>query len=535
MKLPSLLFPAVAAVLAAAQTPEGAPPGPSEEAHDLVVFFVGDPLDDEGHRAYAVAASTIAGGADAPLVFVGRDDAAWAVARTGPGFALVVAPPDVLDAALHRAILLGSTGVDADPFVDIAVGYLTGSTPERMLATWERSEAVRRDGLRSKRWMETFVTSGMDSTIYRGRIHELARVAGFEGNGLAFSGVESDPGVAAFVAERLSDIDGCGVLSVTGNGDPQGVWLFSGRRNLDRSLHWPYEPGRVGEDPDGAMPRVLADQWRARDLSGAVVWSGTCHSAVCERAWVEGDIVSTFGRVAEPVLHPLPRDESMGLAMLDAGAVALLAPIGANHGMATAREQRFAFLTGAPLGEVMKSTYDDIVLANGGMPALGVPDGRPEGMSAWEREPVMAGGGANRILLGDPRLAPFRAVDPPREALRSRWVEEDGPRRLVVEVEWSDGFHAAAWDMFGTRRDADWRVVARVEVDPAEVPIDATVEVVAFRAVHPGTEEAQPYGDARAMVEHHRGRAFLHLVANAPRETTAYEGVRARFELRVAR
>ena len=505
----------------------------SEADARTAVLFVGDPVASEEHRRFVAVARRIASEVGTPLVSVERDGAAWALAHLEPDVALVVVPPDLLDAGLHRGLLLAVRAFDADPFVDAELGYLTASDPDALAAAWDRSEEVRTNGPSSKKWIEGFVTSGMASTVYAERIHGLARVAGFHGHGLAFACVESDPNVLTFVDERLPDVDGCAVLSLTGNGDPQGVWLFDGRRNLDRSLHRPYAAERVGDDPDGAMPRILADRWRERDLAGAIVWSGTCHSAVCERAWVEGDIVSTFGRVEAPTLHRLERDESLGLAFLDAGAVALLAPIGANHGMAVDREQRFAFTTGESLGAVIKSTYDDLVVANGAFPALGVPDGTPANMAAWEREPIMAGGGANRILIGDPRLRPFDAVASPTESVRAAWDEQR--ERLVVEVAWSTGFHAAAWDMYGTRRDADWRVVARVEVDPQRFPIDARLEVTAFEAAHPESGDPLPYAAARALVEHHRGRAFVHLVANAPRETTAYQGVDARFEVRVLR
>lgn len=497
----------------------------------VAVFFVGDPVEVEEHRAFAGTARTIAAEVGVPLLLVDRAAAPWLLERLRPEVALVVAPPDVLDAGLHRSLLVASCGFDADPFVDVELGYLTASSPEGLDRLWSASQRVRAEGLASTRWIEGFVTSGMRSTVYRERIHELAAVAGFEGHGLAFSCVESDPDVLAFVEERLPDVDGCGVLSLTGNGDPQGVWIFDGARNMDRSAHWSYTAERVGHDPQGAMPRILAATWRERDLDGAVVWSGTCHSAVCQRAWVEGDIVSTFGRVEEPTLHRLPRDESFGLALLDAGAIALLAPIGANHGMAVDREQRFAFRTGAGLGAVVKSTYDDIVLANAGLPQLGVPNGEPKDMDAWEREPIMAGGGANRILIGDPRLRPFQRVESPRERTSVR-RSADGTE-LEVTVEWDQGFHAAAWDMYGGRRDADWRVTARIELDPADLAIDAVVRIADLAAVHPVTDEPLPYADARAMVEHHRGRAYLHLVANAPRETTAYQGVHATFTVHV--
>jgi hypothetical protein len=451
---------------------------------------------------------------------------------------LVVVPPERLDAGLHRRLLAFSHGLDEDPFCDLRLGYLTASDPARLVAFWEANETAQRDGLRSKRWMGAFVTSQMASTIYANHLPEIASAAGYSGSSLAFSCVESDPHVLEFVDEHLTDLEGAGVLSLTGNGDPQGIWLFDGQRNMDRSLHWPYAPERVGEDPLGRMPRLRASQLRALDLAGTVVWSGTCHSAVPLAAWVEGDIVSTFGRVDAPTRHLLTKNDSLCLAFIDAGAVALVAPIGANHGMAVDREQEHALRHGAALGDAVRSTYVDLVLARGARPVLGVPGGTPAEMEAWEHEPVMPGGGANRILIGDPGLRPFATTPHPDERVRIETTPGTRSETSVfhtVHVEWDPGFHADAWDMYGADRAADWRVRTRLEFDPLELPLDAHVEIVGFAATRPRDGASLPYRATRAMVEHHAGRAYLHLVANAPRAGLEYEGVHARFVVVVTR
>lgn len=448
---------------------------------------------------------------------------------------LVVVPPRRLDAGLHRQLLILAHGLDADPFCDLRLGYLTASDPQRLVAFWSAIESAHAEGLRSQRWMEAFVTANMASTTYANHLPGIARAAGYEGASLAFSCIESDPAVLNFVDEHLGELAGSGVVSLTGNGDPQGIWLFDGQRNMDRSLHWPYAPERVGEDPTGAMPRLGASRLRELDLGGAVVWSGTCHSAVPLEAWVEGDIVSTFGRVDAPTRHPMAVEESLCLALLDAGAIALMAPIGANHGMAVNREQNHVLRYGTCLGDALRSTYVDLVLARGALPHLGVPGGTAEQMEDWRREPVMPGGGANRILIGDPRLRPFTATVHPSERVQLVTTASASTVVHTVDVEWDAGFHADAWDMYGDDREADWRVRTRLEFDLSDLPLDSDVAIVEFTATHPNTDEKLPYRATRAMVEHHDGRAFLHLVANAPRAGIEYEGVHARFVVHVPR
>src|SRR6185436_16446753 len=226
-----------------------------------------------------------------------------------------------------------------------------------------------------------------------------------------FSELQSDPDCLAFVARSLPKLAKAGVISMTGNGDPQGVWLFDGNRNLDPKCHWPFDPARVGEDKEGVMPRILAARYAALDASRPVVWSGTCHSAATHRVFVEGDIVSTFGKTDGATVYALPPDESLALGLISGGAVALLAPIGANHGYAVDLEAEFALEHGASLGETIKSTWDDVFLQARGELKLVIPR---EGAKydAWA-EPVMQGGGANRALLGDPTLRPFEQAAPP--------------------------------------------------------------------------------------------------------------------------
>ncbi|MEZ5976726.1 MAG: hypothetical protein R3F34_00685 [Planctomycetota bacterium] len=458
------------------------------------------------------------------------EDLAAPLRDLGPDNVLFVVPPAVLDAALHRRVLALARAVDADPFTDFAFGYLTARDGEALASLWERTVALHEHGLASKRWAGLFVTSGMPSTIFRNHIPGAALRAGFGGESVGLACVESDPEVLAFAARELRRLESASVLTVTGNGDPQGIWLFDGRRNLDRTKHWEYDPARVGSDPEGVMPRLLADDVRALHLASPIVWSGTCHSAIPARAFVENDIVSTFGRTERPTLHVLAADESLALAWLDAGAAALLAPIGANHGMAVDREVEFALSNGASLGEAVKSTYDDLVLAQGPDLYLDVPR---DGVAPERREPIMAGGGANRILIGDPALAPFVPTRPAVPLTVTTTATFDGVERVEVLFERDGSFDPDAWDMYGKDRSRDWRIAARVRLPARGVDAGTRLDVTVDAASDAG--EPLPYTLGPCAIEWWRGECVLHVTANAPRN--AVEGVptRARFVATFAR
>ena len=471
--------------------------------------------DSPEHRRFAALAKAIAEHHRAPLIDV-PDPADLsglerALRRGRPKSVVVVVPPETLDVALHRRILLLSVAIDEDVFADFAFGYLTARDAESAAALWARTQVLRAEGLAAKTWISTAVTSGPRCLESAGSVPTAARAAGFTGTSLHWAFPAKDEGAWTFIERNLPRLETAGVITMTGNGDPEGIWLFDDHRNADRTKHWDYAPEKVGHDPDGAMPRLAADRFRALKLRRPIVWSGTCHSGAVDRVFVEGDIVSTFGRTDRTTLHRLPPDRSLALALLDAGAAALLVPIGANHGMSVSRETEVALTTGASLGESIKSTYDDVALAATGRLVLDLPvDGEPH----RSREPVMQGGGANRVLIGDPTLRPFEKTEHPLEHVTARRRNDGG---FDVIVRWTKGWHPWAWDMFGLDRARADRVFARVPIDGL-VPADRAVRLSATVTVLDGAGRVLPFVLTRAEPEVFHGRRYLHLQANVSRE-----------------
>ncbi|MBL8735029.1 MAG: hypothetical protein JNL12_01250 [Planctomycetes bacterium] len=430
-----------------------------------------------------------------------------------PTNVLLVVPPAEFDVMLHRRTLLALMQLDSDPFVDASFGWITARDGAAVEALWERIERLHRDGPKSKVWHSIAVASNMKSAVYAGHRSDLEKAAGFTGDSVYLGTVEHDEDVLAFFDRFAPELGRAAVVEWSGNGDPQGIWLFGDRRNLDRTKHWPYDPQKVGHDPNGEMPRLGADRIRRLALDGAVVWSGTCHAGATHRVYVEADIVSTFGSAEPGTVHRLQPDESLGLAMLDAGAASFAASVGPNHGMSGMRETEFALRNGASLGEALKSTYDDVVLAAGGLPKLDLLVAG-ELVAAGER--IMQGGGCNRALFGDPTLRPFAATRDPRETVVVREGRDGG---LEIEVRRVEGFHATAWDMYGDDRQGGHQIQVRVPLSDSEgdsepAPL-AEVRIVAAGRVVPGVVVA-------CVVERFAGLRFLHLKATAAR--TALDG-----------
>ena len=436
--------------------------------------------------------------------------------------ALVLKPEDI-DVNLHRQMIRISTEMDRDPFCDFAFGFVTGATAKDAMTMVERSIRMEKRGL-PRSLVSASVASGIQSTVYRNTASRLEKELGFQGDSIYWSCVESDPDVLDFVKKHIEEIQGKGVVVMCGCGDPEGIWLFSDRRNMDREKHWPFDPARVGHDPKGEMPRITPDYFKRLDLGGAVVWSGTCHSGCLRRVFVEGDIVSTFGRVDKVTEYFIPKGRSLALAILATGPSAFMAPIGANHGYACIPEQYRAMASGLCLGDVMRSRYNEIIFSTGG--SLEIKLFEP-GARRMDEDP-MRGGGLNRTLFGDPMYRPFKGAG--RDYLEQEVVPIDGKagKGLQVKVKVIDTESGFFWDMFGDNREMDERIYTTVALPESEGL--GSVARISARGEAPDGETLK-LSQPTCMIEHVDGEGVIHLQVNAKRGALKRDGVVVTFTL----
>lgn len=498
----------------------------------LVVKVALSPSDKE-HQRFADVANKVQEFHDAEIIdFDGRnfEKLKAEIANHKPANVLFVIPPQKLDVNFHRQIFKFAATLDNDPFVDFCWGYLTARNGEELDAFWTRIEKLHRNGLANKNWLETGVIGGNEkSKRIAGGINSWSTDAGFQGDQLYFGCVEQDPQVIGFINQQKSIFENASVIAMTGNGDPQGIWLFDGMRNMDSSLHWSFDPDKVGYDPKNEMLRLKSDWFRELKMQSPVIWSGTCHSGACYRVFVEGDIVSTFGKSETAAIYDLPADESLCLSLIEGGAGALLVPIAANHGLSVTMESYFAVKHGATLGETIKSTYNDVIFQAGGVPKLLLTE---EGDAPnFHGEPVMQSGGANRILIGDPALKLF---EPTSIAVESESLKLDVENRtLEVRLDWKRGYHGAAWNLFADGRGGNQRMFTRIDC----TEIKAFLEGVEGGELSVSAQLTDAIGNevkslAIAEVETIGGRSFLHLQASATVDSISSSEHKAIFTLR---
>ncbi|MBI2919581.1 MAG: hypothetical protein HYY18_00685 [Planctomycetes bacterium] len=372
------------------------------------------------------------------------DDLGASLAKLQPRFVAVVVKPEVIDTNFIRRFLMMSTRLDDDPFCDFACGYITGATAGDAVKFVRNMMKAEAEGLPEK-FTYTCVTSGK-SGAGKGSDPAWLNAAGYETARVAMGYKDDRDVLKGFLREHLPDLEGQGLIKMTGCGDPERIWLFEDRRNSQREKHWPYDPKKVGQNPGDEMFWIDTATLKGLNLYPAVLTSGTCHCGSLRRVYVEGDIVSTFGRSDKVEVYEMPAEKSLGLAWLSAGITAAILPVGPNHGWRTDVEVLRMYSTGAPLGEVMRSCYDELVLAYGGEIKLGLYDVEAGRDADADVTAMMRGGAANRVLFGDPAFAPFRKLDVAPLAVSELAKAGDGSYSVECEVlnpnapDWVDQF-----------------------------------------------------------------------------------------------
>ncbi len=476
-----------------------------------------------GHEAkgYAKVANMAKKFHRAELIrFSNPEDLERRLLKTQAENVLIFATPHLLDLNFHRRILRSCFRVDSDPFADFCFGYLTAENSKELELFWRRIESVHKNGLANKVFRGYAVASGMKSTVYEGFMPQAIKDAGFKGSTLFFGTIETEANVSELISEKLQVLQDASVIEMTGNGDPQGTWLFSGERNRDSTKHWDFSPEKIGYDPKKEMPRVLASDIQKLRFRSPILWSGVCHSGATQNVFVESDIVSTFGKVYKTTVYRLAHKDSFCLQLINSGVAALLLPLGPNHGMSASMEIQATFTEGLSLGEAIKFSYDDVMFNTDGKAEFPIlKPGDPLHFSKM----VMAEGGLNRVLIGDPALRPFAKIQNSGFRYNVTNISEEG---FNVSVNRKEGFSPQGWDIYGLDRMNDWRIKCTVELPKVQKKFS-----VQFHATDKSGQTLS-FRTPRFQIENRNGNQFLHLQANSSRKEIYDKPIIGRFEIR---
>ncbi|HJN15816.1 MAG TPA: hypothetical protein QGH10_10010, partial [Armatimonadota bacterium] len=215
--------------------------------------------------------------------------------------------------------------------------------------------------------------------------------------------------------------------------------------------------------PDRIDQGLTADQLSRTELGPSIAFNGACSTGVTERYFE-----MTGGGWAEKTYEP---DSSFCLQMLRQPVLAYFAATHPDHGVPVYQEMERLFTTGCSMGEVIKHTYDAVVVGNGGEPLelVDLSDGAP--IAAWGPTEIMLYGTASRVLYGDPTLRVMDALAEPGLAVESTEGEGGAITATVtvtnpdIAFSLQDTFHS---DMSAQQNGFNDRIYVQIPLTTTE-------------------------------------------------------------------
>ncbi len=437
---------------------EGAPPARS--LGTLVLLTDLTPQDDY----YRVVELLEEGKKPAATVRYPKGDIAQCegeLRRLLPEHVLVVTRPEHIEANQHFALLELAASMDKDPFVDFTIGYVTGATAEEALAFTKRFLEIGRKRNALPKTVFDFGPAKSKSLEEGGPVpHELAK--GWKKTWVYH-------GTAAEMRKRASRLRGHGVLHAGGHGEPERI-------------------------VDGLTARELRSQ--RYDLSPALYFSGPCYCGVTATWYRPGAGAIDVVRV-EPM-------NSFALAVLASGVTALFAGLDPDRLEQSSQELEHLWVHGDALGHAIKATYDGttVALRQSEYRLFRYQKGGPRPQKTLAM--TMIGGGASRVLYGDPTYVPFAASAKPTFPVRTR------SGRGTLTIDWKARQKPPGWLAIDVYRcGGQWtnRIALR-----EKIPLPLARQLKSFE-VKKLTSKAGPLPGRfpTAMVERWGGEAYLHV------------------------
>lgn len=294
--------------------------------------------------------------------------------RLRPRYVMVVLKPEELDVVFGWAWIKLTASLDDDPFVDTRTGFITGESPEAAAAFVKRILDTAEGRLRLPGKM--IDNLGPNTMAEKTAWHKTPGAFMIPCYEEQFGAITISHGTQGFGKERLGEMDGAGFIHYGGHGYPD----------------------RVVDSLNGVYVRKLK-------LAPCVFFNGACYTGVTDR-WFE-----LGARVKERCVDSRV---CFCLGVLANNAVAYLASLHPDHGLPVYQEMERLAFTGAPLGEIVRDTYDTVVLASGASPFE--PPVIKDGMRSpdWGPAEIMLYGTASRVLFGDPAMMPVEPfAEPP--------------------------------------------------------------------------------------------------------------------------
>ncbi|MFH1368068.1 MAG: hypothetical protein ABII64_02950 [Elusimicrobiota bacterium] len=281
-----------------------------------------------------------------------------------PYYILWIMKPGELDANFQWQWLKLVCELDEDPFADARTGFITGESPKA--AAKFMNNIINAVNGKQKLPAVIIDNFGPNTMVGKYDFNKFPVCSILPALSEKWPASSISHGTEGFDDSRLSSMDGAGIVHFGGHGHPD----------------------RIDDGLTGAQVRKLK-------LSPSVVFNGACYTGVTG-TWF--DIMT--GKVKQKYMQA---EKCFCLRILNSTVIGYLAALHPDHGIPVYQEMEYMAYTGESLGNVIKRSYDSVVLASGGKK----PDFEllSEGMLS-DRNPanIMMRGTASRVLFGDPAL-----------------------------------------------------------------------------------------------------------------------------------
>jgi len=309
-----------------------------------------------------------------------------------PYYVQVFMLPQELDVNFGWHWLTLTSQLDDDPYIDTRTGFITGASPQAAADFVKRIYRAISHELRMPAKMIDNLGPNMQAK--KDSFHKFSH-SNFVPVMCKVMKCESlSHGTGGFPQNHLNSLTKAGLVHFGGHGHP-------------------------GQIDNG----ITAKQITKIEFSPCVCFNGACYTGVVGRYY---EMFGPKGTIQEKIVEA---PNSFCLNMLQNKVIGYLASLHPDHGMPVYQEMEHMALKGATLGEVIKYTYDGVVLGNGGqLPEFEtLSHGMPS--PSWTPQEIMVKGTASRVLFGDPSL---RIMKPLSVEKPLKFTIENKTQKLII-------------------------------------------------------------------------------------------------------
>jgi hypothetical protein len=324
-----------------------------------------------------------------------------------PRYVALVVHPERIEDNFVGGVFEGLTGLDDDPYIDCAYGYITGATPQDALRLVRNTADAEAKPNRTPKKFAVIAHTFAQNDLAPFAVQEANRYEAYGYQAAQINPVDNSPEWNRKAKQEIQKLNGASLVLLAGHG----------MGDVSCAIH--------------------GDEFGRIRLQSAIVVNGTCHSAVTN---IRHDSRDRFWTIQTTRINP---EHSVCLNFIKAGAVGQFASTASSSWTNVGFTVTKFFNEGRSLGEALQQSLNDKIRHAGIKKVHVIP------FQDAEKSPQALGGNENPggiqsisrvILIGDPAYRPF-PQKPVRVPTTGQSRDYDSPpssqmrvRRLIEEL-----------------------------------------------------------------------------------------------------